>query len=135
MFTIDIRQGVLLPTEEAKRRIAEKLADGEFTARVFSDSPGFVIDADSPLTHAVMDAYREISGDYESMPHYVKGGTSARNLKNAYSIGICYGGGEGPALPQGHGGAHQPDERMSIEGYFTGVSMLAAMMLALDEKL
>ena len=135
MFTIDIRQGVLLPTEEAKRRIAEKLADGEFTARVFSDSPGFVIDADSPLTHAVMDAYREISGDYESMPHYVKGGTYARSLKNAYSIGICYGGGEGPALPQGHGGAHQPDERMSIEGYFTGVSMLAAMMLALDEKL
>ena len=71
------------------------------------DSKPIYSPVDDFLVEKLMDVYREISGDNESKPITIGGGTYARAMKNAVAFG--------PMFPGQKDVAHQKDEYISIE--------------------
>jgi len=63
------------------------------------------------------------------------GGTYARVIENAITYGPGIPGLDArPAdLPEGHGGAHAPDEYLYIPGLMKGAAIYACAIKALDE--
>ena len=65
-----------------------------------------------------------------------KGGTYAGKIPMAVATGITLKDEDvSIELPAGHGGAHQPDEYISVKGYMEGINLLATIILNLDEVL
>ena len=62
---------------------------------------------DNPLVQKLMKVYREETGDYDSEPITIGGGTYARSMENAVAFG--------PVFPGQVELAHQKDEFISIE--------------------
>ena len=65
------------------------------------------MDPDSPMIKTLMEVYQQNTGDYESRPLVIGGGTYARAAKNIVAFGGMFPG--DPDL------MHQKDERLSIE--------------------
>ena len=86
----------------------------------------------------MIEVYRSLSGQ-DAKPFYSGGGTYARHLTNAYSIGVSV-----PYIPKkltfsrGHGDIHQSDESVSldalIESFSVATLMVCASELAFLEK-
>lgn len=77
--------------------------------------------------------YREISKIHNAESIKTAAGTHARKLKNAVPIGtVGYYKAKPIDLPQGHGGVHQPDEKISIDGFFEAIKILVCIIIELD---
>ena len=65
------------------------------------------------------------------------GGTYARYLKNAFSVGTQAGyiKNDTPELPAGHGGAHQSDEILRINQFLEAIKVVALMIHECDKAL
>ena len=63
----------------------------------------------------------------------MSGGTYARKLENAFSIGTFIPRESALKMPDGHGGPHQCDEMIDIEGFFMALRVLVHYVLACDE--
>lgn len=136
-LSFDIRYGDTFDGIELER-IAEKgLAEKEFTIIEKDNRPGFFIDDDTFPT-AFEDIYEEITNERLTRVT-MAGGTYARRLRNAFSTGtsVITKNRNNPVfkMPDGHGGAHQCDECIDIEGFFTAVKILLNYILACDEML
>ena len=64
----------------------------------------------------------------------------AGDCTQAIGIGTCIGtptpdGKAGLEMPKGHGGAHAPDEKIWIPGFFEAMRLLVQYVLATDEYL
>lgn len=95
---------------------------------------GFIIPEDAPIIRAMTDAWYSITGD-SRRPFLSYGGTYARHLDNAVSIGTYIPTAEPLSLPFGHGGAHQPDEAIDIAGMLKSIEIISHMILKADEVL
>jgi len=135
MFTLDIRSGAALSHEEIFARIEKAMAEGAFKGTIRDSGRAFTISENDPMALAMLETYRSITGNTESKPFYMGGGTYCKHLVNAFSTNTCTAGIEAANLPYGHGGAHQADECLNIEGFYQGIVILTCMMLALDELL
>lgn len=97
--------------------------------------PGFTINSDSPYPAIFEDIYAELTGERLKRVT-MSGGTYARRLKNAFSVGtyIIKKDRDTPVfqMPEGHGGAHQCDECIDIEGFFEAVKVLFNYVIACD---
>lgn len=105
-------------------------ADCDVTER----DEGYVIPEDAPIIKAMTKAWLDITGD-SSPAKLSYGGTYARHLNNAVSIGTFISTTPRPQLPAGHGGVHQPDEIIDIEGLLKSIEVTAHMILKADETL
>ncbi len=112
-------------------RLLEKMG-AECTVTEKDD--GYVIPEDSPIIQAMTQAWYGITGD-DSKPKLSYGGTYARHLKNAVSIGTYIPTTPKLDLPDGHGGVHQPDEVLDVEGLLKSIEVLTHMILKADETL
>ncbi len=93
---------------------------------------GYVIPEDAPTIEAVMRAWRDITGDGDGKPYLSFGGTYARLLPNAVSIGTHTKISPPLPMPEGHGDVHQPDEALDVEGFLHGIEILAHMIIKID---
>ena len=94
---------------------------------------GAMVDPESPLSPALGDVYRAVSGDEEAKPYLSGGGTYARKLVNAFSIGTAAPWKQVDALlPEGHGGAHQSDEAISLPGLLEAIALNVMMLIEGD---
>jgi acetylornithine deacetylase/succinyl-diaminopimelate desuccinylase-like protein len=60
------------------------------------------------------------------------GGTYARRLYNAFSVGTTASYVADPySAPTGHGGAHQPDEHLPIAPFLEAAALVTDMLLRL----
>jgi succinyl-diaminopimelate desuccinylase len=68
---------------------------------------GFIIDKESTMIKSLVNAYQEVTKDYESKPICSAGGTYAREFKNCVAFG--------PEM-EGYGEIiiHQPNERIQL---------------------
>ncbi len=89
---------------------------------------------DDPRIVALQELYAEVTGDPRE-PYTMGGGTYARVIENAITYGPGIPGLDArPAdLPEGHGGAHAPDEYLYIPGLMKGAAIYACAIKALDE--
>ena len=68
--------------------IDERMGRLGFAVKERSNSLGHYIAPDTELVSTLMDVYGELSGDRESKPLSIGGGTYAREFKNAVAVGV-----------------------------------------------
>ena len=84
----------------------------------------------------LMRAYREVTGECDADFYYSGGGTYAKHLENAFSIGMSRDrDSDYEDLGAGHGSEHQPDEFINIDGFLEAMTINSAMILSCDEVL
>lgn len=134
----DFRYGITLPPEELEERFAKCWTAAGWTVAEIANRPGFSTDPDSPIPAIFTEIYNTMTGK-DRQPTRLSGGTYCRCLKNAFSVGDRAADPDStavaPELPIGHGGAHQPDERISVDDVFYAVRILVHCLLECDKKL
>ena len=121
--------------EECVKTVADKW---NYDLSVEEKTYGYALDVNGPIIKTIEKVFVECTGNTERKIMIGKGGTYAGQLDNAFATGCVYSEvwGERPDyLPEGHGGAHQPDEFLNIENYIRGIKLLVTMVLAVDEIL
>lgn len=134
-LSFDIRYGDTVNPVELEKTADACLDKNGFIPVEKDNRPGFLIDRDNPLPGIFEDIYAELTGERLERVT-MAGGTYARKLKNAFSVGtyIIKKDRKAPVfkMPDGHGGAHQCDECIDIEGFFEAVKVLFNYVLACD---
>ena len=135
-FTLDIRYGTVMSGDAVESAVAEKLSSLGLAAEWGENREGFSISEDSPAAKALMDTYRQLSGQTQLRPIYSGGGTYARHLKNAFSMG-CEAPYKKKSLPMqaGHGEVHQSDEQISLEGLLESIRLFTVMLLSVSSSI
>lgn len=135
-LSFDIRYGTEVDSRVMIDKIKQVLSEKNWNMTNTENQTGFNNNDADGVVSALLSAYREISGDFEARPRYSAGATYAAHLKNAYSIGTAapYKF-KKPDLPQGHGGIHQRDEMLHIEGFLEGIKILVFMILQVDKTI
>ena len=134
-LSFDFRYGTAVPAKEIERKIDETLARVGFDLVSLDNDEGFRLPDDQPAAKTVIDVYRRLTGDDVAKPYYSGGGTYARHLKNAFSVGTSLPGYPLPKMRVGHGGEHQPDECINVEGLLGATLMTLAMITGLFDTL
>ena len=84
------------------------------------------------------NVYNEITQSNKKA-YRLSGGTYARHLKNAFSVGIKAPLADAPAkkpdMPAGHGGDHEKDECIVLEDFFRAVRILIHMIIECDREI
>jgi succinyl-diaminopimelate desuccinylase len=135
-LSFDCRYGDSYSSEELEKNCDEVIETNNFVATYKDNRAGFSIDKNSIIPLSFEEIYAEMTGE-KLKSVLMSGGTYARRLKNAFSIGtyVIKKDREKPAfkMPVGHGGPHQCDEMIDIEGFFEAVRILLQYILICDE--
>lgn len=136
--SFDVRYGSSLSSEyleETSEAMVNKLG---FDIINKDNRAGFEIPKESKIPATFENIFYEITGERKKSV-LMSGGTYARRLNNAFSIGTFYISPDRKdkvlQMPDGHGGAHQCDEMIDIDGFFEGTRILLHYILACDENL
>lgn len=85
------------------------------------------------FVRALSEVIKEYTGE-DSVKTYVNaGGTYRQYLKNAVETGTSLWGPK-RFMPAGHGGVHQPDECISVEGLLNAIELTTLMLLECDKE-
>ncbi|MCS7208693.1 MAG: Sapep family Mn(2+)-dependent dipeptidase [Fimbriimonadales bacterium] len=102
----NIRYPVTWSLEALQERLQPTLERTGFQLAEVRHTPPLYIPPETPFLQAILQVYREETGDYDTQPTTMGGGTYARTMPNLVAIGAGF---------EGDGEAHQADERISIE--------------------
>ena len=135
-LSFDCRYGDGYSAEMIEENSEAVVNDKGFDITYKDNRAGFSIDKNSKFPLAFEKIYADLTGvSLKSV--LMSGGTYARKLDNAFSIGtyVIKKDRTTPVLkmPDGHGGPHQCDEMIDIEGFFEAVKILIHYVLACDE--
>lgn len=137
-LSFDVRYGSTLDGDYLERESEKALNENGFIVKNKVNTEGFAIDKNSIFPEIFERIYEDVTGERKNRV-YMSGGTYARKLKNAFSIGTFAfaKNRKSPvfAMPEGHGGAHQCDEMIDIEAFFTAVKILIHCVLACDNNI
>jgi succinyl-diaminopimelate desuccinylase len=90
----------------------------------YHDQPPLYVPLDVEPVATLLRVYQEETGDTESKPGTMGGGTYARATPNAVAFGAAFpGGSDGPA--------HEPDERIAVESLVKAAKIYAHALYAL----
>ena len=135
VLSFDFRYGTSVPAAVIEEKINAALARVGFDLVSIDNDEGFRLPEDSPAAQTVLGIYRALTGDKNAKPYYSAGGTYARHLKSAFSVGTSLPGYPLPAMRPGHGGEHQPDEAINLDALLGAGVMTLAMTAALFDTL
>ena len=130
-LSFDTRYG-LISGEEVEEKTISELKNLGFSVLPVQNSPGFNIPEDGAAPKMFEAVYNEITGKDEKLI-YMCGGTYARHLKNAFSVGTEEGKTSSINMPEGHGGAHQCDEMIDLGAFFEAVRIIMHFLLKYEE--
>lgn len=122
-ITLDLRCPTSLPEEAIRTKLAAAFKEACAEEVSWNYSQGFSIPDDSELVQKLMKVYQNRSGDMESKPLKIGGGTYARHLPNAVSFG-----------PEGYmceAECHVANEFITIPQLLINAKMLADAIIAL----
>ena len=132
---IDIR----FPHSSDPELITEKLSEqgekyGCKLINVEVANPYYIDPEDEKVT-ALLKVYNELTGE-DAKPYSTGGGTYSRIIPNAMSFGPGFVNGKSPDfLPEGHGGAHGPDEVNCLEDWYKSFKIYVKSVYELDKIL
>ena len=135
-MSFDVRYGDTLNALELEQTSEKVISENGFSVYDKDNSPGFSIDKNSEIPEILENIFNEVTG--LNMKRVVmSGGTYARRLDNAFSIGtsVITANRKDSVLkmPDGHGGMHQRDEKIDIEAFFEAVRILIHYVLECDK--
>jgi len=132
-ISFDIRRGSCVDVDEMLAQIKRVLDGIGWGMEVVDCTPAFAVPKDDPYLKALLNVYRDFTGNNEAESVLHAGGTYAMYLPYALEIGTSHGGGTVPfEMPDGHGRAHQPDEYISINGLLESIEIAALMLIEAD---
>lgn len=105
----DIRYPVTKTLDEVTERLKASLEPRGFEVKCISEKAPVYMDKNGPVIKALMSAYREVTGDCDTPPMVIGGGTYARAMDNIVAFG--------PGLPGREGTEHQKNEYMLYEDF------------------
>ena len=111
-FTINIRYPIDTTGENVKSILDSKVLD---EGVLVSDSKPLYLDPTSPFIQTLLKAYQDISGDLETKPMTIGGGTYARNTITSVAFGMSFPGDEELA--------HQVNEVLSVDTLEKGLAI------------
>lgn len=136
--SIDVRYGATFDPNELETAIENTLTSNGWKTTYMENRAGFSTDKDSKIPDIMTDIYNEITG-YNKKPYRLSGGTYARYVKNAFSIGVKAPLADSPSkkldMPAGHGGEHEKDECIVLEDFFRAVRILVHMIIECDNEI
>ncbi|MBR5155968.1 MAG: Sapep family Mn(2+)-dependent dipeptidase [Clostridia bacterium] len=137
-LSFDMRYSSVLDAEKLIDRTEDAFKKLGWSICVEDNKPGFSIDEGSRIPGLFEEIYKEVTG-FEKKSFKLGGGTYARNIKNAFSVGTFTDTKERKTpilkMPPGHGGAHQCDEMIDIESFFAAVRVIIHYLVAMDEEI
>lgn len=90
--TIDIRYPVTYRANELVKQWSERMEDDNGIIEVKHTGDPLFYPLDSPLVSNLLEAYREATGDEESQPLVIGGGTYAKGIDNTIAFGCAFQG-------------------------------------------
>ena len=133
-LSLDCRLSLAADGEKDIAVFTDYAAGLGFEAYAMSCTPPVYMPKDDPRMVTVTNLYAEITGTYVE-PYTMGGGTYSRELSNAITFGPGFPdfNGRPEGLPEHHGGAHAPDEYMSISSFLRAFEVYACAIKALDD--
>ena len=124
---------------DSNERIIETLTKNagayDFDVVVKGQSKPYFIDKNGPIVKTITQIYQEWT-QTDGAPQISKGGTYAGKIPNSVAVGLVLRNTDTPDyIKPGHGGAHQPDEFISIDKFIEGIKLFAKILLNVDEVL
>lgn len=116
-LTINIRYPVTMNEEQVYHSMMATINKYNLGIIKLKHQEPIFFPEDDPMIVTLMDIYRKHSGDYESKPIVIGGGTYARAMKNAVAFGAAFPG--EPEL------AHQKNECISIDSMVKSAKIFA----------
>lgn len=133
-LSFDVRFGNSSTCQDVLAAIKQHTS-GAWEVQNVRATDGFLLDVNGETPMKILDVYRTVSGQTDAAPFLMGGGTYARHLKNAYSVGtVAWYKCKNPVLPKGHGGAHQSDEFLCIDAFLEAIKILTATIVECGEK-
>ncbi len=134
-LSFDCRFGSTFDPEEFLKKAEKSFAETGWNIKVEECMKGFSIADDSPVSDRLVEIYNSITGLNEKALR-LGGGTYARKLENAFSVGTKVPSevkASFAEIPEGHGGVHQSDEMIDIEAFFDAVRIITHYIINMDE--
>ncbi len=125
-LTINVRYPVTCTAEqvyEGFNHLVEKYDMGIVKEK---EQAPIYMEPDSPMITTLREIYAENSGDYESRPRVIGGGTYARCAENIIAFGALFPGDEDRM--------HQKDERLSLDRLKDATKIYADVIARLGKK-
>ena len=108
-----------VPLESHKDKMIECISNASsnygLSYEILSFGGYHYVDPNGTLVKTLMNAYQEVSGDYESKPMVIGGGTYAKFIKNCVAFG--------PSFPGREDVCHIADEYLSIDDFMDNVKI------------
>lgn len=124
-LTINIRYPVTMEEDSVYSAMMPLLDKYHFGVVKVNHQAPIYIPKDNPLIVTLMDVYRKHSGDSESKPLVIGGGTYARSMENAVAFGMTF-----PDEPEL---AHQKNESISIDNLIKATKIFAESIYELTK--
>ncbi|QIB27225.1 dipeptidase PepV [Caloranaerobacter azorensis] len=105
--SVNIRYPIKYKREDIYNGMEEELKGTGVRIVHIEHLPPIYIPSEDTLVQKLMSVYREFTGDYDSKPITIGGGTYARAMKNAVAFG--------PLFPGQEELAHQKDEYIAVD--------------------
>lgn len=135
-LTFNIRFGKAISAETIRETCRTRLAEnGWDILQVEKECIPWIIDRDNAFVRSLLEVYREFTGEENAQPLVNAGGTYARCLPCAVETGPQVWKKIPFPMPLGHGGAHQPDECISVDGLLEAIELTTEMLLECDRVL
>jgi succinyl-diaminopimelate desuccinylase len=124
ILTVNIRYPVTMTREQVYEAMLPVIHKYDLGLVKLDHTPPIYVPADDPLVETLMSVYRKHTGDTESRPIVIGGGTYARAAKHIVAFG--------PGFPGEAELAHQKDEYISEENLIRLAKIYADAIRALS---
>lgn len=131
---INMRFGLSADVENIRKKMSDFFEANDCTVHFEEEKRGYVVPENNRYIKACLKAYSDFTGDKNPKTYINAGGTYARKLPCAAEIGPTLIGGVPKNTPPGHGGAHQPDECIHIEGFLKALELTMSMLIECDRE-
>ena len=124
-LTINVRYPVTCTDEQVYDGMMEVLNKYGYGVIKKSHDGPIYLPVDHPVIVALMEAYKEFSGDVDAKPGVTGGATYARTIPNAVSFGILF--------PDEKNIMHHRNESISLEHWFKATKILTESIVRLTD--
>lgn len=132
-LVFNIRFGLSADIEKIKSNMRKFCENNNCSIEFEKEKKGYIIPETDKYVKACLEAYSDFTGNKNPKTYVNAGGTYARKLSRAAEIGTTLVYGTPKNTPKGHGGVHQPDECISLDGFLKATELTLHMLLSCDK--
>ena len=126
VFWLDIRYPTVITAQEILERMNQAVAPYGARVELEYDKKPVYLDREGPLISTLTRAYRQVTGDTQTQPVLMCGGTYAKAMDNIAAFG--------PALPGREPTEHQKNEHISLEDFLLVCRIYRQAILGLAQS-